>query len=220
MKHQILNLIGPDTWIASDHHHHHKKIGEFEPSRIIRATELGFDDYEDMLIDNHNKLVKPDDIVLFLGDFSFASPAKASHYNGRKIIIIGNHDTRGDHAYYAAGFEFVVRGTYVNFNRNIFHCEHLDNKQSMYIADIKNSRIAFTHYPLGFDDGYNRQPEDGSYCIQSRMDYSFELASDFDVETIVHGHLHSKLAATEYFDYINVSLEHTDFKPIKLGDLL
>ena len=137
MKHQILNLIGPDTWIASDHHHHHKKLGEFEPSRIIRATELGFDNFENMLIDNHNKLVKPDDLVLFLGDFSFASPSPAHQYNGRKIIIIGNHDTRGDHAYYTAGFEFVVRGTYVNFNGNLFHCEHPDLKQSMYIADIK-----------------------------------------------------------------------------------
>lgn len=220
MKHQILNLIGLDTWIASDHHHKHKHIGEFEPARIIRATELGYDNYEDMLIAEHNKLVHPDDIVLFLGDFSFQSPVDAKKYNGRKIIIVGNHDTRGDHAFYNAGFEFVVRGTYVNFNNNIFHCQHPDQKQSMYIADIKNHRVAFTHYPLGFDDGYNRQTENGSYSIQSRMDYSFELASDFDVTVIIHGHLHSKLALTSYFDYINVSLEHTDFKPVRIGDLL
>jgi len=217
----IIKLIDEDTWITSDHHHYHKRICEFEPSRIIRATELGYDNYEDMLVDNHNKLVAKDDIVLFLGDFSFASPAPhARRYNGQKILLIGNHDSRGDHAYEAAGFDAVIRGTYVNFNGNVFHCSHPDAKQSMIITTIQNRRIALTHYPLGFDDGYNRQPENGSFSIQSRMDYSLQLAEDFGVLKIIHGHLHSKIAQSTKFDYINVCLEHTDFKPVHIGDLL
>jgi calcineurin-like phosphoesterase family protein len=220
MNPDIIKLIDEHTWISSDHHHNHKRLAEFEPSRIIRATELGYDNYEDMLVDNHNKLVAKDDVVLFLGDFSFASPAPhASRYNGQKILIVGNHDTRGNHAYEAAGFDALIRGTYVNFNGNIFHCSHPDQNQSMIIMDIQNHRIALTHYPLGFDDGYNRQHEDGSFCIQDRMDYSMKLAEDFDVSTIIHGHLHSKIA-TGKFDYINVCLEHTDFKPVRIGDLL
>ena len=92
--------------------------------------------------------------------------------------------------------------------------------QSMLVMNIKNHNYCFTHYPLGFDDGYNRQHEDGSYSIQDRMDYSFQLASDFDVQTVVHGHLHSKIATGPLFDYINVSAEHTDFKPIRLRDII
>lgn len=221
MNKDILKLIDKDTWIASDHHHSHKHIGEFEPSRILRATELGFDSYEEMLIANHNALVKPDDLVLFLGDFSFASPAPhIRRYNGQKILIVGNHDARGDNAYESAGFDAVIRGTYVNFNNNIFHCKHQDIKQSMIVIDIQNHRYALTHYPLGFDDGYNRQHEDGSFSILDRMNYSLELARDFDVDTIIHGHLHSKIASGDEFNYINVSLEHTDFKPVKIGSLV
>lgn len=220
MNQDILKLIDSDTWIASDHHHNHKRIGEFEPSRIVRATELGYESYEQMLIANHNQLVKPDDIVLFLGDFSFSSPQPAKNYNGRKIIIIGNHDTRGDHAYYDAGFEFVVRGTYVEQGEYLFHCPHPDPKQSMFCKVINDVGIAFTHYPLGFDDGYNRQHEDGSFSIMDRMLYSFQLANSIEIETIIHGHLHSKLASGSDLDYINVSLEHTDFTPVKIGDLL
>jgi calcineurin-like phosphoesterase family protein len=220
MVHDILKLIDKNTWIASDHHHNHKQIGDFEPSRIIRAAELGYDNYEDMLVAEHNKLVAPDDLVLFLGDFSFASPIAAKKYNGRKILVLGNHDTRGDHACYSAGFEFVARGTYVNFNDNVFHCAHQDPNQSMIIMDIKNHRCALTHYPLGFDDPYNYQREDGNYSILNRINYSMQLASDFDVLKVIHGHLHSKIASSTKFDYINVCLEHTDFKPVRIGDLL
>jgi calcineurin-like phosphoesterase family protein len=184
------------------------------------AKELGYENYEEMIIQFHNELVRPEDIVLFLGDFSFKSPQPASKLNGRKILIVGNHDDRGDHAHYQAGFELVVRGSYVNFNGNIFHCEHKDPKYSVFFTDIMENRIALTHYPLGFDDGYNRQPEDGSFSIQDRMDEQFLMAEDFETSIVIHGHLHSKIATTKYFDYINVSGEHLDFKPTRLKDLL
>jgi len=220
MNKDILKLIDENTWVMSDHHFGHSKIAEFEPSRIIRATELGYENYEEMMITEHNKLVKQDDIVCFMGDLSFNSPSKATQMNGRKILIVGNHDSRGNQAYYQSGFELVVRGTYVNFNGNIFHCEHKDPKQSIVFMDLKDKRVALTHYPLGFDDGYNRQNEDGSFSILDRMNYQFELAKDFDTQIIIHGHLHSRIAKSNYFDYINVSGEHIDFKPIQLKELL
>ena len=220
MNKDILKLIDEDTWIMSDHHFGHGKIGQFEPSRIIMAENIGYKDYEEMIIEFHNSLVKPTDIVLFMGDFSFKSPQPASKLNGRKILILGNHDERVDHAHYEAGFELVARGSYVKFNGNIFHCEHDDPKQSIFFTDIMDKRIAFTHYPLGFDDGYNRQPEHGKFSIQGRMNEQFEMAEDFDTQLIIHGHLHSKVAETKYFDYINVSGEHLDFKPTRLKELL
>jgi calcineurin-like phosphoesterase family protein len=220
MNKSLLKLVDENTWVMSDHHFGHTKIGEFEPSRVELAKELGYENYEEMLIEFHNALVKPEDVVLFLGDFSFKSPQPANKMNGRKILIVGNHDSRGDHAYYQTGFELVLRGSYVNFNGNIFHCEHDDPKQSIFFTDIMEKRVAFTHYPLGFDDGYNYQPADGGFCIQRRMDEQFQMASDFDVQMIIHGHLHSKIAETEYFDYINVSGEHLEFKPTRIKDLL
>lgn len=220
MNEEILKLINGDTWIASDHHHKHKKIGDFEPSRIIKATELGYDSYEDMLVENHNNLVKDDDIVLFLGDFSFASPIDISRYKGRKILIIGNHDQRGNDAYLQAGFEFVIRGAYVLQNDYILHCKYKDPQQSMLIKQLYSKTIAFTHYPLGHHDEYNFQrASDPEFTIQKRIDYEFGLAMNFDVDTIIHGHLHSKIADSQFFEYHNVCVEHTDFKPIQIKTL-
>jgi calcineurin-like phosphoesterase family protein len=220
MKNDVLKLINENTWVCSDHHHGHKKIEEFEPSRITRAKELGYENYEEMQIAEHNKLVGPDDIVLFLGDFSFSSPSPhIRRYNGQKILIVGNHDCRGDNAYENAGFDHVIRGTYLNYLGNIWELESDNKHQSMMIIDINNKRCALTHYPIGFYEEYNSQNVYKSFSIQDTMNISYDIAKSLDVEYIIHGHLHSKIATSHEFKYINVCLEQTDFKPVKLCDL-
>jgi calcineurin-like phosphoesterase family protein len=220
MRNDILKLINENTWVCSDHHHGHKRLEEFEPDRMIKAKELGYKNYEEMQIAEHNKLVGPDDIVLFFGDFSFSSPAPhIRRYNGQKILIVGNHDCRGDNAYENAGFDYVVRGIYFNYLNNIWELPSDNKHQSMIIMNIKNTRCALTHYPIGFYEKYNSQNAHQSFSIQDTMNFSFDIAKSLDVRYVIHGHLHSKKATSYEFRYINVCLEHTDFKPVKLGDL-
>jgi calcineurin-like phosphoesterase family protein len=49
------------------------------------------------LIENYNKVIKKNDIVYHLGDFSFAKYEEANgifeRLNGQKILIEGNHDS-------------------------------------------------------------------------------------------------------------------------------
>jgi calcineurin-like phosphoesterase family protein len=213
-----LSLITGDTWIISDHHFGHKNIGEWEPDRIERAKERGFETFEDMLIYNHNKTVGKTDICLFLGDFSFSSPSLwISKLNGIKILIRGNHDTRGRCAY--NDFDFVIDGIHVDWNGRTFINSTDDFLLSAVIKSINNVSCIFSHYPLWFDDEYNRQ---GGTKIIDRMNILEEIAYSFGVEKIFHGHLHSKIADVpeSIAEYINTCCEHQDYTPKKIGELL
>ena len=48
------------------------------------------------IIDNWNSLVKPDELIIVLGDFGLTAAARLekiiSQLNGEKWIIVGNHD--------------------------------------------------------------------------------------------------------------------------------
>lgn len=83
-----------NVFLSSDHHHRH--------SNIIKYCNRPFSSVEEMteaLIDNHNKVVKPNDTWIHLGDFAFAGKSfiegVISRLNGRKTFIIGNHDNEG-----------------------------------------------------------------------------------------------------------------------------
>ncbi len=69
----------------------------FNHANIIKFSNRPFTTVEEMneeLIRRHNKVVKPNDTWYCLGDFAFSkNPDKfLSRLNGRKHLIIGNHD--------------------------------------------------------------------------------------------------------------------------------
>lgn len=83
--------MNSDVWVISDTHFSHKNI--------IDYTKRPFDDTEEMdnvIIQNWNKLVKPNDLIFHLGDVFFGGAERskyiAGRLNGRKILIRGNHD--------------------------------------------------------------------------------------------------------------------------------
>lgn len=79
-----------NTWITSDWH-----LGEDRMSIMSRPFRDCNDNIE-RLIENHNKLVAPDDLVYVLGDICYSkAPQHLKHVNrfhGKKILIRGNHD--------------------------------------------------------------------------------------------------------------------------------
>ncbi len=81
-------------YIADTHFGHEAIIGLCKrPFNSVREI----DDY---LVDAWNSTVKQTDIVYHLGDFSFGGAAHAKQIfrrlNGRKILILGNHDIDRD----------------------------------------------------------------------------------------------------------------------------
>ena len=86
----------------------------FNHTNIIPYSNRPFNSLQEMdtaIINNWNKVVSYDDIVLCLGDFCFGTKDNISYYakqlNGHKILIKGNHD-RSRSAYLEAGFQDVM----------------------------------------------------------------------------------------------------------------
>ena len=92
---EIIKKYSVDTpiFFTSDSHFCH--------SNIIKFCDRPFKDVEEMneiLIDNWNKTVGPNDIIYHLGDFCFAGSAEwhsiLGRLNGRIHLILGNHDEK------------------------------------------------------------------------------------------------------------------------------
>lgn len=96
------------TWFIADTHFFHK--------RIIEYCNRLFSDVEEMnstIISNWNKVVKNNDRVFMLGDFALCGKDKiieiGQKLNGRKVLIMGNHEGASLTTYYNAGFEMVSK---------------------------------------------------------------------------------------------------------------
>jgi calcineurin-like phosphoesterase family protein len=82
----------PDTWFISDTHFGHKNILEYEPNArpFKTLTEM-----HEVMIERWNSVVKITDTIYHLGDFAFGKHNIniAEKLNGKKKLIMGNHDT-------------------------------------------------------------------------------------------------------------------------------
>ena len=80
-------------YFTSDAHYHHVRALELIPTRPWATLA----DMNEGLIENHNKVVKPTDTLIILGDFimglkSDTVPHILSRLNGSLHLIVGNHD--------------------------------------------------------------------------------------------------------------------------------
>lgn len=85
-----------NRWFSSDHHLGHANIIKFTNNDGTRIRPE-FDSVEEMnehIIEQHNKVVKPQDSVYFLGDFVINRRFMelASRFNGKLRLVKGNHD--------------------------------------------------------------------------------------------------------------------------------
>ena len=86
----------PKRFFTADPHHNHKNVILYDnaPFKTIEERDKA-------IIFNYNDMVKPDDITYCLGDFYFRGEKEGGkkhyweylkQYNGRYVIIKGNHD--------------------------------------------------------------------------------------------------------------------------------
>lgn len=82
-----------NTFFTSDTHFGHKNI-----LRLCSRPWESIDEHDRALIDAWNSRVHQEDLIFFLGDFAFTSPARAgrilSELHGYKYLVRGNHDSR------------------------------------------------------------------------------------------------------------------------------
>lgn len=90
-------------WATSDLHFNHPGI-----LRMSRSRFSSIEEHNEYIIKKYNEKVGKDDLVYILGDIGF-TPLKdlaplIKRLNGRKILILGNHDKGVIGEYYAMGF--------------------------------------------------------------------------------------------------------------------
>lgn len=161
-----------DTWITSDQHFFHANIIKYCNRPFKSVSEMN-----EMLTNNWNSVVKPDDTIIICGDFALCG----SHIekfdelllklNGHKILIKGNHDKRSNRFYTS-----VIEGT--NQKRFIL-CVQYFSMQG----------VLFTHRPFDYFDMveeqinvhghiHNNLPNCGyDLTVQGRINVSVEVTN-------------------------------------------
>lgn len=89
-----------NIWVISDTHFNHANILGFLDSNGKKFRGDRFKDVTEMnetIIENWNKVVRPEDKIYHLGDVYFGAQQDAdkilSRLMGKKRLIVGNHDT-------------------------------------------------------------------------------------------------------------------------------
>ena len=97
-----------NIYLIADPHFNHKNIIKYCDRPFSSVDEMN-----QVLIKNWNNTVKKEDRIFVLGDFCLSGKNKiieiGKQLNGRKTLILGNHDSASIKTYYEAGFEMVSK---------------------------------------------------------------------------------------------------------------
>ena len=125
---QIYKFESEQVWFTADTHFGHENIIRFCHRPFANAGEMN-----EELVRRWNETVPEDGVIFHLGDFCHGgSPlwnALLSRLNGRKFLILGNHDMKSLRQGYMDRFEHVtqqmtirVAGQAIVLNHNPFLC--------------------------------------------------------------------------------------------------
>lgn len=112
-------------FVTSDLHFGHKNIIKYENRPYETIEQMNKD-----LIDRWNNVVKENDTIYILGDFSWYKGEQTNEIlkqlNGRKILIIGNHDEifLKDKKFDKTLFEEITIYKQVKYNKKVFVLFH------------------------------------------------------------------------------------------------
>lgn len=123
-----LNLIYQAKWVIGDNHFNDAGMFRRVYSKKFKTKE----DYINKTIIMFNKIVEPDDVVIFLGDLGDRNllPDILKRMNGRKVLIVGNHDNLTLEKAIDIGFAEA-------YNTPVFY----------------NKRLVFSHEPVPVEPG-------------------------------------------------------------------
>ena len=160
----------PKIFLIGDCHFGHRNI--------IKYCNRPFKDVADMtekLIKNWNSIVGKNDIVYVVGDFALCGKQKiieiGNRLNGRKRLILGNHDSASIVTYHEAGFEFVYNHSIVL--DNFYIISHIPMVGISVNAPFAN---IFAHV---HDDPTYKDCSCRSFCVSAeRINYTPILFED------------------------------------------
>lgn len=110
-----------NIFITADHHFDHPRIIELCNRPYNNINEMNED-----LVKKWNEIVKPNDILYYLGDFAWKNHGTwLDRLNGKKILIAGNHD-----------------------KMNVETKNNFEEIHKLLDTTINGQRITLCHYPM------------------------------------------------------------------------
>jgi calcineurin-like phosphoesterase family protein len=170
-------------FFSSDHHFFHKNIKKFQPFSRKGDT---IDEMNELIISAHNDRVSKNDVVFFLGDFSFGDSKQTydilSRMNGKKNLVYGNHDK-------------IIRSN--------FHIQKLFESVQDYLRiSVGKKSVVLFHFPIAEFDSMHY----GSYHLHGHTHGNFShsgRAMDVGIDTRPSGDM-----APWTFEEIDEILKH------------
>lgn len=180
------------VFVISDHHFYHKNIIGLTRSDLFGSNDMdsSVEKMNEYIINKHNSVVNDDDIVIFLGDFSFKTGHEkledlVSKLNGHKFLVFGNHDNDSKpDLYLKCGFEQV------------------------FFTPIKFNGDYYSHYPLN-----STSEED---CPNSIL-YNLLRKEFMDSSSGINFHGHQHMYVNNGSREKNVACELVDYQPLFIG---
>lgn len=181
------------VYVISDQHFDHKNIISMTRNDLFDPNDIdnSLDKMNEHIINEHNKIVGKDDIVIMLGDFSFKTGQErlaelTSKLNGHKFLILGNHDKKErPDLYLKAGFEDV------------------------FLSPVKFNGDFYSHYPLNATIESRDRPNSILYNLLCKEFSQASSGINF------HGHQHSYVNNGNREK--NIACEVINYKPLLVG---
>lgn len=190
-----------NVFFCADLHLGHAKICEMTGRPFSSVPEMN-----EALIANHNSVVKPDDIVWFLGDVAMGQISDSlplvARMNGTKHLILGNHD----------------RPSLLYHHKTEAKRQHFVEMYSQYFASTQESttlvlgghEFLLHHLPYN-DPTFVDHAYEGRYSEHQPLD---------DGETILlHGHVHTAWKRRGP-RMINVGVDMWNYTPVHADQIL
>lgn len=179
-----------NVWFTSDTHFGHKKILEYEPeARPFSSVE----EMNEVMIDRWNHCVRRNDVIYHLGDFCFgkANLSIAERLNGKKRLIMGNHDSypAGD---YLRHFEKIMGVKYWKMcvmTHIPVHPENLGARAWINIHGHLHSRVVIAETPMCDNDGnwtYPKFIDENYFNVSVEQNNLYPFHADQILERMRH----------------------------------
>ena len=182
------------VFFTADTHFGHKNVIAFCNRPYADVNEMD----EDLIL-KWNETVGVEDVIYHLGDFAFMdkirTAATIQRLNGRKVLVMGNHDIRSRAFYLESGFAFVYKLKY--------------GESQPYWTENEEVGFRMAHFP--FKDAM------GEYDDRDYLTERAPTRGEYDVP-LVHGHVHAAWKVKP--GLVNVGVDVWDLKPVSLEKVI
>jgi calcineurin-like phosphoesterase family protein len=163
---------------------------------------------DEAMIARWNSIVKPEDTVYHLGDVAMHIKPMARilpRLNGRKILIVGNHDLMYGYFIKTRGQKFVDRMT-AEYTAAGFIDIHKSNKEICFDLGTHKVLVRLSHFPT-------------KNCYDPNHQDKHDASKPEDTGIVnICGHVHQ--AWLKRGNNINVGVDVWDFTPVSLDAVL